>query len=106
FVGFPKDFLVFIFFFRVISSQEMQPYTFVLVPTGRTSVSSKLLETHIPHKHYELVEQCKAGNPGSQYRLYSQYVDAMYNVGLRLLGNTEDAEDIVQESFVQAFQNL
>ena len=84
----------------------MQPYTFVLVPTGRTSVSSKLLETHIPHKHYELVEQCKAGNPGSQYRLYSQYVDAMYNVGLRLLGNKEDAEDIVQESFVQAFKNL
>ena len=64
------------------------------------------METQIPHKHYELVEQCKAGNPGSQYRLYAQYVDAMYNVGLRFLGNKEDAEDIVQESFVEAFRNL
>src|SRR5690606_14767577 len=44
--------------------------------------------------------------PGSQYRLYAQYVDAMYNVGLRFLGNKEDAEDIVQESFVEAFKNL
>jgi len=30
----------------------------------------------------------------------------MYNVGLRFLGNKEDAEDIVQESFVEAFKNL
>lgn len=30
----------------------------------------------------------------------------MYNVGLRFLGNTEDAEDIVQDSFVDAFKNL
>jgi len=33
-------------------------------------------------------------------------VDAMYNVGLRFLGNKEDAEDIVQDSFVDAFKNL
>ncbi len=52
------------------------------------------------------MEQCKTGNSNSQYELYSLYVDAMFNVGLRLLGNTEDAEDIVQDSFVDAFKNL
>lgn len=30
----------------------------------------------------------------------------MYNIGLRILGNKEDAEDIVQDSFVDAFKNL
>ena len=30
----------------------------------------------------------------------------MFNVGLRFLGNKEDAEDIVQDSFVDAFKKL
>lgn len=64
------------------------------------------METDIRFTHRSIVEQCKAGNTSSQYELYSRYVDAMYNVGLRFLGNTEDAEDIVQDSFVDAFKNL
>ena len=64
------------------------------------------METEIRFTHKAIVEQCKAGHSNSQYELYSRYVDAMYNVGLRFLGNTEDAEDIVQDSFVEAFKNL
>ncbi|EAR01242.1 hypothetical protein FB2170_10996 [Maribacter sp. HTCC2170] len=30
----------------------------------------------------------------------------MYNIGMRMLGNKEDAEDIVQDSFIDAFKNL
>lgn len=64
------------------------------------------METDIRFTHQTLVEQCKTGNSSSQYELYSLYVDAMYNVGLRFLGNKEDAEDIVQDSFVDAFKKL
>ena len=64
------------------------------------------METEIRFTHQTLVEQCKTGNTSSQYELYSLYVDAMFNVGLRFLGNKEDAEDIVQDSFVDAFKNL
>ncbi|WP_375587040.1 RNA polymerase sigma factor [Flagellimonas aurea] len=64
------------------------------------------METEIRFTHKAIVEQCKAGNSNSQYELYSRYVDAMYNVGFRFLGNAEDAEDIVQDSFVDAFKNL
>ncbi|MCP4975490.1 MAG: sigma-70 family RNA polymerase sigma factor [Maribacter sp.] len=56
--------------------------------------------------HRDLVEKCKSGHPGSQYKLYSLYVDAMYNIGMRMLGNKEDTEDIVQDSFIDAFKNL
>lgn len=64
------------------------------------------METDIRFTHRALVEKCKSGHPNSQYQLYSLYVDAMYNIGMRMLGNKEDAEDIVQESFVDAFKNL
>ncbi len=64
------------------------------------------METDIRFTHRDLVEKCKTGHASSQYQLYSLYVDAMYNIGMRMLGNKEDAEDIVQDSFVDAFKNL
>lgn len=30
----------------------------------------------------------------------------MYNIAIRFLNNTQDAEDILQESFVKAFENI
>ena len=46
---------------------------------------------------------------GDQYairQLYDYYADRMYNISLRMTANREDAEDIVQESFISAFNNL
>lgn len=64
------------------------------------------METDIRFTHKSLVEKCKAGHSSSQYELYECYVDAMYAIAMRMLSNKEDAEDIVQESFVSAFKNL
>lgn len=64
------------------------------------------MKTDIRFTHQTLVEKCKTGHRSSQYELYELYVDAMYNIGMRMLSNKEDAEDIVQESFVSAFKNL
>jgi len=64
------------------------------------------LETHIRFTHKDLVERSKSGDRNSQHRLYELYVDAMFNIGMRMLGIREDAEDVVQESFVDAFRNL
>ena len=64
------------------------------------------METNIRFTHQELVEKSKLGDRNSQFQLYEQYVDAMYNVSMRMVGNKEDAEDTVQDSFVEAFKNL
>ncbi|MEO9891124.1 RNA polymerase sigma factor [Aurantibacter sp.] len=64
------------------------------------------MKTDIRFTHENLVEKCKKGHRSAQYELYSLYVDAMYNIGFRMLDSKEDAEDIVQESFVNAFKNL
>lgn len=64
------------------------------------------METEIRFKHKELIEGSKSGNREAQYKLYHLYVGAMFNIGMRMLYSREDAEDVVQESFVDAFGNL
>ncbi len=54
-------------------------------------------------QHDELVERCKQGDPRSYGELYQKYSRAMYNTSLRIVNHTADAEDVLQESFVDAF---
>lgn len=56
--------------------------------------------------HKDLVEKSKLGDRKMQYKLYSLYIDAMFNVSIRIVKIKEDAEDVVQDSFVDAFKNL
>ncbi|PCJ98333.1 MAG: RNA polymerase subunit sigma-70 [Flavobacteriaceae bacterium] len=54
----------------------------------------------------ELIEQCKANDRKAQLKLYRQYCNGMYCVAMRFLKNADDAEDVLQESFVKAFQKI
>ncbi len=54
----------------------------------------------------ELVEQCKSNNRKAQMELYHQYCDGMYGVALRFVKDPDDAEDVLQESFIKAFQRI
>jgi RNA polymerase sigma factor (sigma-70 family) len=54
----------------------------------------------------ELVSQGRRGDPRSFRLLYQQYARAMFNTALRIVGNRADAEDILQEAFLDAFRNL
>lgn len=54
----------------------------------------------------ELVERCKVGDARSYEALYRQYAKAMYNTSLRIVNNTADAEDVLQEAFTDAFRSL
>ena len=56
--------------------------------------------------HKEIIEACKSGDSLAQYKLYQLYSRAMYNICLRMMNNREDAEDILQESFTEAFRKL
>jgi RNA polymerase sigma factor (sigma-70 family) len=61
------------------------------------------LELTAPIQRDELVERCKQGDPGSYGELYQKYSKAMYNTSLRIVNHTADAEDVLQDSFVDAF---
>lgn len=54
----------------------------------------------------DIVEQCKANSRKAQLALYKQYCDGMFCVAMRFLNNADDAEDVLQESFIKAFQKI
>ncbi len=53
-----------------------------------------------------LIEQCLDYDSAAQYELYSRYSKAMYSTSVRILGNNEDAQDALQDAFINAFKNL
>jgi RNA polymerase sigma factor (sigma-70 family) len=56
--------------------------------------------------HASLIRECSNGNRKAQYSLYNQYSKAMYNLAYRMMNNREDAEDILQEAFLECFRNI
>ncbi|MGB5667047.1 MAG: RNA polymerase sigma factor [Maribacter sp.] len=54
----------------------------------------------------DVVEQCKAKDRKAQMQLYKQYCEGMFCVAMRFVQNSDDAEDVVQESFIKAFQRI
>ena len=58
------------------------------------------------HIHLKLIESCKNGNERSRFELYQLYSRAMFNVCYRMMNNREEAEDMLQEAFTQAFLKL
>jgi RNA polymerase sigma factor (sigma-70 family) len=64
------------------------------------------LELTEPILHDELVERCKQGDSRGFAELYHKYCKAMYNTSLRIVNNSGDAEDVLQEAFSDAFRSL
>ncbi len=58
------------------------------------------------HIHKHIIEACKKGNERSKYELYKLYSKAMFNVCYRIMNNREEAEDMLQDAFTQAFLKL
>ncbi len=66
----------------------------------------RILNQASPNRDALLVEACKRGERQAQQQLYQQYVDAMYKVCRRMTNNDAEAEDILQEAFVDAFRKI
>ena len=55
---------------------------------------------------HPLVQKCKNGDSKAQMEIYRMYYKAMYNTCLRIVNNTMEAEDIMQEAFLKAFDKI
>lgn len=53
-----------------------------------------------------MLRRCMDGDAQAQYALYDRYVVGMYNVAMRIVAQTETAEDVLQEAFSKVFQQL
>ena len=56
--------------------------------------------------HNELIDRCIKGDVKAQYSLYKLFVRSLYSVVMRYMNNKLDADEIVQDTFVTAFQKI
>jgi RNA polymerase sigma-70 factor (ECF subfamily) len=54
----------------------------------------------------ELVDRCRNGDPSAYTALYKRHSRELYNTIYRLVNDTFEAEDLLQETFVSAFQGI
>ena len=59
-------------------------------------------QTHID----ALLKACLAGSETAQFQIYDLYYKAMFNSALRILQDSFQAEDVMQEAFLSAFTKL
>lgn len=64
------------------------------------------MEISYKNKHADIVDRCIQGDQKAFYEIYQLYSKAMLNICFRILGIQEVAEDVLQEAFVNAFQNI
>ena len=64
------------------------------------------METVYIDKNVELVNECRTGSRKAQFELYKLYANAMYNVALRIVNDDAEAEDVLQEAFLDAFNRI
>lgn len=53
-----------------------------------------------------MVVACKQGSKKACYELYKLYSKAMLNVAFRIVGDIAEAEDVLQEAFLDAFNKV
>jgi RNA polymerase sigma-70 factor (ECF subfamily) len=54
----------------------------------------------------ELLARCRIGDLEAFAQLVQRYRNRIFNLAWQLLGNRDDAEDVTQETFLQAFEHL
>jgi RNA polymerase sigma-70 factor, ECF subfamily len=53
-----------------------------------------------------LIADCREGRTAAFGELVRRYQDRLYNTVLRLIDHAEDAQDVVQDAFLNAYQSL
>jgi RNA polymerase sigma-70 factor (ECF subfamily) len=63
---------------------------------------------HTDHNsiHDYLILKSQEGDRRAQNELFKLYAEAMYNICRRMMGNEDDAKDVLQDSFVHAFTKI
>ncbi|SKB82172.1 RNA polymerase sigma-70 factor, ECF subfamily [Salegentibacter holothuriorum] len=54
----------------------------------------------------DLIVRCQKGDQQAQMEVYERYYKAMYNTSVRIVKDTAEAEDIMQEAFLKAFSKI
>jgi RNA polymerase sigma factor (sigma-70 family) len=64
------------------------------------------LEPTVKNIHEDLIRGCQVNDRKAQFQVYKLYYKAMFNTAIRIVNNSAQAEDIMQESFLEAFRQI
>jgi RNA polymerase sigma-70 factor (ECF subfamily) len=60
-----------------------------------------------PHSDAEIdLDLLRSGDKAAFTQVVEQYADSLYNLALKLLGNPQEAEDALQETFLNAYKAI
>ncbi len=66
----------------------------------------RLVPGNKPEVERELVERCIRNDRIAQRDLYYRYCDAMFSTAYRIMSNRDDAQDVLQDAFIQVFRDM
>lgn len=64
------------------------------------------LSKKVKNIHQQLIDACFDNNQKAQFEIYKLYYKAMYNSAFRILNDRMEAEDVMQEAFLDAFRKI
>src|SRR5579863_3282030 len=70
------------------------------------TLMSELPQAILARDEGHLVSEAKAGNYSAFEELVNRYEKKIYRLGMNITGNREDAEDVLQDAFLKAFEHL
>lgn len=53
-----------------------------------------------------IIERCQKGERKAFQELYNLYAKAMFNISVRILNNSDEAEEVIQDAFLKAFEKI
>lgn len=72
----------------------------------RGSPASSSNRSDVRTADLELAARCRAGDADAFEELYRQHARRLYSLVVRMIGSAAEAEDLVQEVFLQAYRKL
>src|ERR1700712_5431746 len=64
------------------------------------------LEAVYIDKHISLLNECRKGSRNAQFEIYKLYSRAMFNISFRIVNDHAEAEDVLQDAFLEAFSKI
>jgi RNA polymerase sigma-70 factor (ECF subfamily) len=64
------------------------------------------LEPTVKNIHEDLIRGCQVNDRKAQIQVYKLYYKAMFNTAIRIVNDSAQAEDIMQEAFLEAFRQI
>ena len=64
------------------------------------------MEPTVKNIHEDLIRGCQVNDRKAQFQVYKLYYKAMYNTAIRIVNDSAQAEDIMQEAFLEAFRQI